>query len=114
MRMADTPAPITSDSLDPALRRLQAALRDRYVLETELGSGGMGTVLKAHDVKHGRSVAIKVMRTTRAIDAERFHREVRTAPHASQYRNRVRQWRRRRHVVLRHALHCRRVAARAS
>ena len=32
--------------------RLAAALADRYLLERELGQGGMATVYLAHDVKH--------------------------------------------------------------
>ena len=37
------------------------ALRDRYVLERELGRGGMATVYLARDLKHGRPVALKVL-----------------------------------------------------
>jgi len=44
------------------LSRLTAAFADRYAVERELGSGGMATVYLAHDVKHDRKVAIKVMR----------------------------------------------------
>ena len=38
------------------------ALRDRYKIERELGRGGMATVYLAHDQKHHRQVAIKVLR----------------------------------------------------
>ncbi len=38
--------------------RLNAALAGRYVIERELGSGGMATVYLAHDIKHHRRVAI--------------------------------------------------------
>ncbi len=41
--------------------RLAAALADRYTLERELGQGGMATVYLAHDLKHDRDVAIKVL-----------------------------------------------------
>jgi len=41
---------------------LEAALRDRYKIERELGRGGMATVYLAHDQKHHRQVAIKVLR----------------------------------------------------
>ena len=34
------------------LDRLSTAVTDRYVLDRELGSGGMATVYLAHDVKH--------------------------------------------------------------
>jgi serine/threonine protein kinase len=40
---------------------LTAALSDRYGLERELGRGGMATVYLAHDLKHDRSVALKVL-----------------------------------------------------
>jgi serine/threonine protein kinase len=45
-----------ADDLD----RLQTALADRYVIERELGRGGMATVYLAHDVHHDRPVALKV------------------------------------------------------
>ena len=55
------------------------ALRDRYVLERELGRGGMATVYLARDLKHGRMVALKVMRPeiAQAIGPERFLHEIR-------------------------------------
>ena len=42
--------------------RLAAALAERYGIERELGAGGMATVYLAHDLKHDRQVAIKVLR----------------------------------------------------
>ena len=59
---------------------LAAALADRYRIERELGQGGMATVYLAHDLKHDRKVAIKVLRPELAavIGAERFVREIRT------------------------------------
>ena len=45
-----------------ALERLTAALTDRYTIERELGAGGMATVYLAHDIKHDRKVAVKVLR----------------------------------------------------
>ncbi len=47
-----------TDSLD----RLKTALADHYAIERELGAGGMATVYLAHDVKHDRRVAVKVLR----------------------------------------------------
>jgi len=41
--------------------RLTAALIDRYTVTRELGQGGMATVYLAHDIKHDRDVAIKVL-----------------------------------------------------
>jgi len=44
------------------VNRLRDALADRYVPERELGSGGMAKVYLARDLKHARSVALKVLR----------------------------------------------------
>ena len=62
------------------LSRLREALADRYRIERELGAGGMATVYLAHDLKHDRKVAIKVLRPDLAavIGAERFLREIKT------------------------------------
>jgi len=65
----------------PDLRdRLTAALSDRYHIEGELGEGGMATVYLAHDLRHDRKVALKVLRPELAavIGAERFLAEIRT------------------------------------
>jgi serine/threonine protein kinase/dienelactone hydrolase len=58
--------------------RLTAALAGRYRVERELGAGGMATVFVAHDLKHDREVAIKVLRPALAqsITGERFLREI--------------------------------------
>src|ERR1043166_2878417 len=60
--------------------RLASALADRYTLERELGAGGMATVFLAHDVRHNRKVAIKVLRAELLGDlgAERFLKEIET------------------------------------
>ncbi len=67
------------------LALLQSALDDRYAVERELGSGGMATVYLAMDVKHGRPVAIKVLRPelASALGAERFEREIQVTAHFS-------------------------------
>jgi serine/threonine-protein kinase len=59
--------------------RLRDALADRYTLERELGSGGMATVYLAHDLKHDRQVAVKVLLPELAaiVGAERFLNEIR-------------------------------------
>jgi Tol biopolymer transport system component len=60
--------------------RLRASLGDRYRLERELGAGGMATVYLAHDLKHDRNVALKVLRPELAavLGAERFVQEIKT------------------------------------
>ncbi len=62
------------------LDRLRASLAERYRLERELGQGGMATVYLAEDLKHGRKVAIKVLRPELAsvIGPARFLAEIRT------------------------------------
>jgi len=63
------------------LARLKAALADRYAIDRELGHGGTATVYLAQDLKHGRSVAVKVLRPelAAALGAERFLREIEIA-----------------------------------
>ncbi len=63
------------------LTRLTAALGNQYAIERELGRGGMATVYLAHDRKHHRRVAIKVLRPelTAALGPERFLREIEIA-----------------------------------
>jgi eukaryotic-like serine/threonine-protein kinase len=41
---------------------LKAALSDRYLIEWELGAGGMATVYLAHDLRHHPQVALQVLR----------------------------------------------------
>ncbi len=63
------------------LTRLQSALSGRYEVRRELGRGGMGQVFEARDVKHGRSVAIKILdpELAAAIGSARFRAEIETA-----------------------------------
>ena len=60
---------------------LTAGLSDRYGLQRELGRGGMATVYLARDLKHDRSVALKVLHPELAatLGPERFQREIRFA-----------------------------------
>jgi serine/threonine-protein kinase len=61
------------------LDRLRRALAGRYDIERELGAGGMATVYLADDLKHGRKVAVKVLRPelAAALGPDRFPREIR-------------------------------------
>ena len=59
---------------------LEEALAGRYQLQRELGRGGMATVFLAHELKHDRMVALKVLHPELAatLGPERFQREIRT------------------------------------
>src|SRR5256712_2524663 len=63
------------------LARLQTALTGRYTIERELGRGGMAIVYLAQDLKHRRSVAIKVLHPelAAAVGTDRFLREIEIA-----------------------------------
>jgi tetratricopeptide (TPR) repeat protein len=60
---------------------LRTALAGRYVLDRELGRGGMATVFLAHEQKHDRAVVLKVLKpdVARLYGRERFLREVQIA-----------------------------------
>jgi eukaryotic-like serine/threonine-protein kinase len=62
------------------LEGLKEALAERYRVQRELGRGGMATVYLAHDLKHDRPVALKVLKQelAAAIGTDRFLREIRT------------------------------------
>jgi len=64
--------------MEDTLSLLSAALVGRYRIDRELGQGGMATVYLAHDLKHERKAAIKVLRPelAQALGAERFLREI--------------------------------------
>jgi eukaryotic-like serine/threonine-protein kinase len=63
-----------------AATRLNSALAGRYRIERELGAGGMATVFLAHDIKHERKVALKLLKPELAavLGAERFVQEIKT------------------------------------
>src|SRR5689334_24028584 len=61
--------------------RLYAALGDRYHIERTLGEGGLSTVYLARDLRHGRDVAVKVLKSEvgAAVGPQRFNRELELA-----------------------------------
>ena len=58
---------------------LAAGLAERYIIERELGRGGMATVYLARDVKHQRHVALKVLDAElgASLGTDRFLAEIR-------------------------------------
>jgi hypothetical protein len=60
------------------LDQLKASLAGRYVIEREIGRGGMATVYLAQDLRHERKVAIKVLReeVSIGVTGERFLAEI--------------------------------------
>ena len=72
---AVTESPSGVPALEPTLPTVAG-----YQVEREIGRGGMAMVYLAHDVKHDRKVAIKVLRSEVAatLGAERFLDEIRT------------------------------------
>jgi serine/threonine protein kinase len=63
------------------LDRLRAAVHNRYVVEREIGRGGMASVFLATDRRPRRAVAIKVMDAPFVGEngADRFLREIEIA-----------------------------------
>jgi serine/threonine protein kinase/tetratricopeptide (TPR) repeat protein len=68
----------TSLFVDDAETPLPEVLGGHYRIEREVGRGGMARVYLAHDVKHSRDVAVKVIRPDLAasLGGERFLREI--------------------------------------
>jgi len=65
----------------PTQKILETALADRYRFERELGRGGFAVVYLAHDLRHDRPVALKVLHdeVAASLGAERFEQEIRLA-----------------------------------
>src|SRR6185436_75155 len=70
--MADTDTPRRT------AEQLSVALAGRYVVEREIGAGGMATVYLARDMRHNRKVALKVVKPDlgAALGPERFLTEI--------------------------------------
>jgi tRNA A-37 threonylcarbamoyl transferase component Bud32/dienelactone hydrolase len=81
--LGNDPFSFRQDSVPDVGRLVRDGLGGTYNLEREVGRGGMATVFLAHDIKHDRSVAIKVLHpeVAAALGAERFLREIRIAAH---------------------------------
>ncbi|HZI29893.1 MAG TPA: hypothetical protein VFD64_17110 [Gemmatimonadaceae bacterium] len=64
--------------MQTATENLKTALAHRHRIERELGEGGMTTVYLAHDLKHDRKVALKVLKPdiAQTLGGERFLREI--------------------------------------
>lgn len=64
--------------MDP-VATLRTALADRYEVERQIGVGGMAIVFLARDLRHGRPVALKLLRPELAavLGVERFLSEIR-------------------------------------
>ena len=73
-------SPIANTVSNDVLLRLTESLADRYRIDRELGAGGMATVFLAHDLRHDRDVAIKVLHPDlgAALGGDRFLSEIRT------------------------------------
>jgi eukaryotic-like serine/threonine-protein kinase len=75
----DTPPP--EPPLTDLVDQLRAALAGRYLLQRELGGGGMSRVFLAQETALGRQVVIKVLPPdlAAALSADRFRREIQLA-----------------------------------
>ena len=70
-------SPVSTDLRD----RLQATLGSAYILERELGGGGMSRVFAATETALGRKVVVKVLppELAEGVSVERFKREIQLA-----------------------------------
>ena len=81
VQIADPQPPRTFRAMNDVPDDLKSALAASYEIERPVGQGGMATVYLARDVKHGRKVAVKVMRPDLAasLGTDRFLKEIEIA-----------------------------------
>jgi serine/threonine-protein kinase len=81
LKRLPTISTFSPDDMTDLRAQLQQGLTTAYTLERELGRGGMATVFLAHDLKHDRPVALKVLHPELAatLGPERFQREIKLA-----------------------------------
>jgi serine/threonine-protein kinase len=75
-------ATVVRDTTDPELEQVRSAFKERYIVESLLGRGGMGSVYKARERTLDRYVALKIVAKERSHDeqfVDRFRREARLA-----------------------------------
>ncbi|MDB4890546.1 MAG: protein kinase [Gemmatimonadetes bacterium] len=77
----DTPRDTHQDAHRDVRSQLQTALGAAYVIERELGGGGMSRVFLAEETRLGRKVVVKLLSPELAagVSADRFEREIRLA-----------------------------------
>jgi serine/threonine-protein kinase len=80
-----------------ALARLNKSLAGRYIIESEIGRGGMAAVYLAQDQRQDRPVALKLFDPQLGANggADRFLAEIRITArlrHPGLVRGRIRSW----------------------
>lgn len=78
---AEAGTPSSEREMTKYMEHLTLSLAGSYVVQRELGNGGMATVYLAHDARHDRQVALKVLRPDIAavLGSDRFKREIKLA-----------------------------------